>query len=536
MRKNIYQWHRRLSLIIAIPVVLWASSGFMHPVMTNLRPQMGTQWLPPQPIDSTKLLVPLREVLLKNNIDTVHNVRIVKMVNNWFYQVQLPDRPVLQYFSTQTGMSLKKGDELYARYLAKQFLQGTKQPGENNTTALSLLTANTGSSAFDCCLNTTVSIMTDTTGTEVTRVTFIQQFDDEYKYINRLLPAYKVDFDRADGIRIYVETSSDRFAFAVDNKRAALDTFFRLFHTMGWLDFFGKGKLVIEIVIMLMAFLTTLMGIYIFFITKTKKPNGNELLRARRNHRWTSIVIALFTLMFTGSGAFHALEKFKPDTAGEYFTRNTFPVDKLQPDMFRLYAAIDTGKTITDISLVSINDKCYWQVFTGEKDTKSKGMTTKGKDLMKDQEAAPSNTAYVDISNYSVLEDGEKKYAESLAALFSGYHLSDIVKTELILQFTDEYGFVNKRLPVWKVNYASNNNERFYVETSSGKLAAHITDKDLIEGYSFAFLHKHHFMDFSGKTGRDISTMVWATAQIIMAAVGLILFFKIRKKRREKNI
>jgi len=36
MRKNIYKWHRTLSLIIALPVVRWAASGFMHPIMTNI--------------------------------------------------------------------------------------------------------------------------------------------------------------------------------------------------------------------------------------------------------------------------------------------------------------------------------------------------------------------------------------------------------------------------------------------------------------------------------------------------------------------
>lgn len=535
MRKNIYKWHRQLSLIIAIPVVLWAASGFMHPVMTNIRPRVGTQWLSSRPIDSSKLIVPLQDALLKNNIDTIHNVRIVKMANNWFYQVQLPGQPVLQYFSTQTGMILKKGDELYARYLAKQFLQGVKQP-DKTTTALSALTANTGASSFDCCLNTTVSIMNDTADAEVTRVTLVKQFDDEYKYINRLLPAYKVNFDRSDGIRIYVETSGDRFAFAVDDNRAAFDTFFRLFHTLSWLDFLGKGKLVIEIAIMLIAFLTTLMGIYIFCITKTKKDNGNGIQKARRNHRWTSIIIALFTLMFTGSGAFHAFEKFKPDTTGDYFTRNKFPVANLQLDMPKLYATLDTDKTINNISLVNMNGKSYWQVFMGEKRNKSNEMAEKGRDLMKSQAASPPNTAYITADNNTILPDGEKQYAEYLSTQFSGHSLQDIVKTELILQFTDEYGFVNKRLPVWKVSYASNNNQRFYVETSSGKLAAYINDKNLIEGYSFAFLHKHHFMDFSGKTGRDISTMVWAMAQIAMVIVGLILYFKIRKKKKERII
>ena len=37
-------------------------------------------------------------------------------------------------------------------------------------------------------------------------------------------------------------------------------------------------------------------------------------------------------------------------------------------------------------------------------------------------------------------------------------------------QFGGEYGFINKRLPVWKIQFA-NDATRWYVETASGELA-----------------------------------------------------------------
>jgi hypothetical protein len=54
----------------------------------------------------------------------------------------------------------------------------------------------------------------------------------------------------------------------------------------------------------------------------------------------------------------------------------------------------------------------------------------------------------------------------------------------------------------------------------------------MIEGYSFAFLHKHHFMDFAGKEARDISTMFWAASQLAVIIIGLILWRKSRKKQK----
>jgi uncharacterized iron-regulated membrane protein len=130
------------------------------------------------------------------------------------------------------------------------------------------------------------------------------------------------------------------------------------------------------------------------------------------------------------------------------------------------------------------------------------------------------------------LHDGEKTYASYLAGMFSKNNGSDIRSITAITRFEGEYGFVNKRLPVWKVQYELNDRERYYIETATGKLAVRIQDRDLYEGYSFALLHKHHFMDFAGKTGRDISTMFWAMAVVVMIGFGIVLYLKTRSNRR----
>jgi hypothetical protein len=155
-----------------------------------------------------------------------------------------------------------------------------------------------------------------------------------------------------------------------------------------------------------------------------------------------------------------------------------------------------------------------------------------GKDLMKSMSVPPPNTLYVGINDYAVLPSGEERYANYLASLFSGRTADKIISTIVVTKFVDEYGFVNKRLPVWKVGYAENSRERYYVETGSGKLAALVNDKDLVEGYSFALFHKHHFMDWGGKATRDISTMFWAMMQVLMVLVGLWFWMKARRAGR----
>ena len=126
-------------------------------------------------------------------------------------------------------------------------------------------------------------------------------------------------------------------------------------------------------------------------------------------------------------------------------------------------------------------------------------------------------------------------YARYLASVFKDNSNAKPIEVKQITKFAGEYGFVNKRLPVWKIAYDSNYNERFYVETSSNKLSVRIDDREVFEGLSFSFLHKHHFMDFAGKSWRDFSTMFWAAMQVAMIVVGLILWKKAIKAKKSPS-
>jgi hypothetical protein len=515
MRKKIYKWHRTLSLIIALPVLLWASSGFMHPLMTNIRPQIATQSFSVPPIDLAQINVSLQDCLQQNKVDSFHNVHIVEMGGQQFYQVILDEHNFdIRYYSTRTGKVLKNGDRLYARFLAKAFLEGDgTKPADVEPVSSSL---------HDCCLMATMSIMSSK-GAKITGVNQVTSFDGEYKYINRLLPAYRVSFDRADGIRIYVETSGSRFSYAVDNNRAAFDTFFGFCHTWEWMNSLGNTKYFIMTGLTLTAFITTLLGLYIFFTTKTKK-NSSATGRARRNHRYVSLVASLFTLMFTFSGGYHAFQHSLPTENYAQSISHPFAAASVDADLFSLDSIV-AHRPIQKISLCHMNGATYWQLYLLKKQPKVPA------DLMKSLSAPKPDVVYINAHNDQILPDGDETYARHLAGTYNNYGADKIESVELVTKFTEEYGFINKRLPVWKITYSFNGNERYYVETSSGVLASKIADADLAEGYSFAFLHKHHFMDWGGKTVRDASTMIGAALQVAMATVGLILYFRVRRRR-----
>ncbi|MBW4889403.1 PepSY domain-containing protein [Mucilaginibacter sp. HMF5004] len=521
-RKNIYKWHRTCSLIIAVPVLLWAISGFMHPIMTNFRPAVKTQSIPTETPGAGSIQLSLQQVLKQNKIDSIYSVRLVHIDTNWFYQVKTGRNYGLEYISTKNGNILTKGDWLYAQYIARIFLEGP--PKKEKKMAQMEMPADTPMPTIDCCGEAANTVLNTKTGTPIENASLITHFNDEYKSIYCLLPVYEVSFKRDDHIRLYVETGLDRFAVAVDKNRAAFTTFFDLVHTWGWINFLGRGRLFIEIFFTSLAFITSLMGIYIFFTTKSKRIEGNKLVSSRRNHRYTAIVASVFTLMFTFSGCYHAFSKLNIQPKEMQCVTNSFAVSDISFDLNKLQSIVK--KPVSNIGLTRLNGITYWQVYL-----KSDKNQSNSKDLMKDMGAAAAAVVYVNADNSSVLNNGDQLYAQHLAAQLSGYGKQDIQSTQLITRFTDEYNFTDKRLPVWKVTYPFNHKQRLYIETSTGVLAKTTNDSELYEGYSFALFHKHHYMDFAGKTTRDVSTMVGAALQVLMVLIGSILYFRWRRRK-----
>lgn len=517
-QKNMYRWHRTISLVIALPVLLWAISGFMHPIMTTIKPKVATQFMPPTPIDSAQIKIPLPQVLQQHRIDSFSKMRFVHIGPYWFYQVQLPNQTEPLYFSTLNGKLLRNGNRVYAQYLAQYFLQGNK----------AMPTPPTNSTETDCC-HAATSFVTNSTGggnASITNSTLIQAFNSEYKSINKLLPVYKIDFARADGIRIYVEPTYDRFAFAMDNKRAVFDQIFQWFHSFTWLNFTGNFRLWVLGLLSALACVSTVLGIIIFIRTKSKSVKGNAKVKARRNHRYTAIVTALFTLFFAFSGSYHAFKKIDTNAdTNSVYEASVFTATEANIPFQQLQALVK--KPITNISLVHMHPHNYWQVQTAKAPSPA---AAKNKPSKANKTVPPPSGMYINTNNLQPLTNGEVVYAEYLTRLFSDGDSAAIVNTQPITEFKGEYGFINKRLPVMKVQLNTPNHAAWYVETGTGQLATVVTNADRYEGLSFSFLHKHHFLDTAGKEWRDFSTMFWAMAQIAMVAIGLVLYFKTRKK------
>ena len=115
-------------------------------------------------------------------------------------------------------------------------------------------------------------------------------------------------------------------------------------------------------------------------------------------------------------------------------------------------------------------------------------------------------------------EMDEDKPSETKLAFKSSSILTEFDKRE--------YGFVNKRLPVVRLDYKTIDDQTFYIETATSRLAAIVNNNSRLEGYSFAIFHKFLLMEWAGKNIRDILMIISALGILVVSVLGLVLFIK----------
>ncbi|MEA5401892.1 PepSY-associated TM helix domain-containing protein [Arcicella sp. DC2W] len=519
IKRNIYRWHRIIGLITMIPVIFWCISGMMHPFMSHwFKVKLAHEFVKPEAVNQAQIKLSLQEVLNKNEITEFKNFRIVNFNNQTYYQVKRVSNR-LAYFNATDAKMLENGDKKYAEFLARYF--------------------------------------TEDQNSAIKSIEEITDFDEEYAYVNRLLPVWKVSFDRADGMDIYVETEQTRLANFNENRRKAFLWVFRTFHNWDFLTKISNNTLRISIMISFLAIIIISMisglVIYGFMWGKFKKPrNANDKVGIlRKYHRQIGLWVAFVTFTFAFSGAYHATKKLTPDERIKYFYQPSIKTADLQTANLAL--PLDWTK-VSNLSLATIDDKLYYQVFTKseEKGAWKKEQQDKAEKMSETKKPdAKPNVAYYDVQTASILPDGIMLHAKALVGHFieqgktggdpaccelgtsteeseDESTLPAIASTGYLTKFDKEYGFVNKRLPVVKLALATDNHLTYYVEPATSRLAAQIVDSDRREGLSFGVLHKFLFMDWAGKDIRDIATIFSALGVLVVSLFGFALFLKVK--------
>ncbi len=474
LRKNFYKLHRIVGLIALVPVICWTLSGLSHPFMSNwFRPFIPQEVFKPLTQDKMQPRLSVQQVLDQNHLGEIRNFSMVNFNNSTWYQVLLKDS-TYNYYSASDGKLLPKGDQAYAVYLTRFF--------------------------------------TEDSVSAIKRITLQTKFDSEYQPINHLLPVWKVQLNRPDGMSIYVETGQSRLATFNNNTRKIMLGLFEEFHTWQFLGDAGGEKLRIIVLVCIIGllFVSLLTGVTVYGlfwkrfkdIAQKRETKGGEDKRfVHRFHRQLGLIVSFVMLTFVVSAAFHLLVKLhnlKPESKPfeQVIDRNELVQSNLNLPV--------ADSLIRKVSVIKFNNHIYYQVLK-----KNKQMD------------------YVDAQNGTVLKDGDQQLAISLANYYRIIDgRSSALKPDsviLIKQFNNDYGFNNKRLPVEQVSYKG---ENWYVETATAKLSTKTAGIDRAEGLSFIFLHKYFGMTWAGKDIRDIVTMLAALGILVASLFGFAAFMK----------
>lgn len=449
-------WHRRLALLSCVGVFCWAATGMLHPLMSALQPRPAHMVVPQVPLETARLQAP-GPLLAAAGIAEVEGLRLLMLEGRPYYQVRLPDAAEPRYWDARTGASMqlaaRHAEALAAHYLGSG--EGLRYGGS--------LTA----------------------------------FNDEYAFINRLLPAARVDTAREDGLRLYLDLYQDRLGTLVDERKAWFSTLFQQLHTFAWLKPAGGLRPVLMLLILASVVATVVLGVGLFFARNRART------RLRRVHGWVGLGIALASLSFACSGAWHLLHKTAAEPWPTAFT-SRYPVQALGAAPAADWLL--PGEVAVRLALVSLDGQPVWSLRSlfGER-----LLTLDGRPLG-DDAARRQVRQRLD------------HYARQLG-------LGEPQSVELQTRFDHEYGFVFKRLPVLKAHYGDEGHTSLYVDPLDGALASRVQDPDRREGWAFAYLHKWDYLGALGKPFKEGVLTALAAVHVLLALLGLWLFARRRR-------
>ncbi|NOS57423.1 MAG: PepSY domain-containing protein, partial [Cyclobacteriaceae bacterium] len=364
IKQNIFKWHRTIGLITITPVIFWCLSGLMHPFLSHwFKPEIARQVLETKVVDQQKTEISIQDVLTKSHIDEFKSFRFVEWNGKTYYQVKLVDDEI-RYYDTSHGNEIKNGDKLYAEFLARYFLDDQK----------SILKS--------------IKLQTE--------------FDQQYKYVNRLLPVWKVSFNRADEMDVYVETSSSRLGTFNTTSRKVFLWAFDNFHNWSFINRVTNNTTRVTIMVIMLSVisLSALSGLLIyglFWRRFGKLTNTHQKKGLRKYHRQIGIATAFITLTFGFSGGFHATRKLEPNRLPEMIFDPIIRVNDLQTSSLSL--SIDDER-FQNLSVVKKGKEYFFQVFYGDSEDKA------------------SETIYLNANDGSVWKNGDNEYAQYLGKKF----------------------------------------------------------------------------------------------------------------------
>lgn len=474
--------HRSFGTVLGILVLLWALTGVLHPIMSATQPQPVKRMPPSQQLD-LHTAIPANQVLQLQNIQQFSALQTIQLTPEQVaYRILKPKQNIAEYYDSRTGQIIKNAEQFNVIRLANWYTGLSKQ--------------------------------------QVVSAQIITSFSDDYPSVNRLLPVWRVNY--YNGLRAYVDPSQSRLATLSNDQKMWMAKIFRLGHTWTWGDQPWKGQSLIMQLALIGILCLVFMGFGLFFKIHNRKNHRLRQKPIRFLHRYLAVSLSTFILLWVISGFYHIWNK-KPKIP---VFNPIFHAQDLSPDAWKRATQHPVqGLSIVPIAFSTDRSHAAWLILSADK-PQMQGSMTSANEHDHHHHSKDTAPAIQMIDAYSSEDLDVLEQSKILATNYFNLSIHQLKQATWITSFGGEYGFINKRLPVVKVETSLSNQLRVYIEPSSGVIAAQVTQQDALEGFSFAYLHKWTWLPID-KTLRDI---LLATIAGFIALLVILGFF-IRAKR-----
>jgi hypothetical protein len=251
---------------------------------------------------------------------------------------------------------------------------------------------------------------------------------------------------------------------------------------------------------------------------KSSKNKDSKLIKKMKQkmykwHRTLGIITLIPVIFWTLSGLMHPFMAhfFKPTIANERL--ETKPIDKTQLT-FSIQEVLEKNKTteFKNFRIISFENASFYQVKT-----------------VKDE------LLYFNTLDAKKLENGDQKYAHWLSRYFLDDQESTISKTDVVTQFTAQYKYINRYLPVYKTTFNRPDGMEVYVETASSKLATYNPKSRQFFIWFFDTFHNWAFIDAISNNSIRIVVMFLFLSVIFFSALSGIVIYGLFWKQFKKT-
>jgi uncharacterized iron-regulated membrane protein len=486
IRLKALSWHQWLALFGGLALLLWGSSGLVHITLSSFGPQVAVFLPPERPLDLEGAR-PLHETLAEAGISEAAAIKLVVGEEENLLQVTtLPDAP-RRYFRLDSGEELPGHDQRHAVFLARHHA-GLPEA-------------------------------------DVLSVTQVTAFSDAYPAVNRLLPVWRVRFDRDDGLTYWVHTETGAIAAVSNDWKAGAQRLFQGLHSWNWL----KGQAESLRVLLVGALVSTLLALsvsgMVMLWTSRHKARGR-----RRWHRRAGWVLGLPLICFSATGVWHLVQNGWAEPGRTLTLSAPMQVPAQGWALTQQWPEIADGLDVRGVSLVETVDgqKLYRLALAPQ-------ANPQGADAIRtarfDGVSTTGPALYLDAVTGTPWLPGDKELALQLGERFTGLDRGHVRSARLITSFGPGYDFRNKRLPVWALDYGAPLKATLFVDTATGVLADRAFQSQKIETWGFSLFHKWNMLFPLGRAVQNaVIAAVVLACLVLLAGIGLSLWWQRRSR------